>query len=150
MVPGGGGRRRDHIGQFARDIQQAAAVVAQIEHQVVDRSRLELFHRGDQLRLGRCVVRVELQVADLATRRRDGPDVPHRGVGDQRRGEGRAELAGVVALEAEVVLLAGAGRARPALSRAVSVPLMASMPSTSSTPSPRATPAAAAGEPGSV
>jgi hypothetical protein len=74
---------RDHVGQLSRNIEESPAVVANIQHQVVD--ALQCIDGFEQLLLGRRAMVVEGHVADVAGRRNDHVDVLHHGVGDLLR-----------------------------------------------------------------
>ena len=72
-----GGRPRDHVGHLTGNREITAAVVAQIEHEVVDTGLFELGHRvNDRPFRGRDVI-VEQHVADRAGACLDGLIVLH-------------------------------------------------------------------------
>jgi hypothetical protein len=78
-------RTRDHVGELARDVEVTAAVVADVQHEVVDPGVAQLLDRRDQLLLGRGDVIVEQHVADAPERVVDGLHVLHGRRRDGRR-----------------------------------------------------------------
>ncbi len=54
---------RDHVGELVRNVEVAAAVVADIQEQIAD--ALHGVDRVDQLRLGRSNMIIEQDIADL-------------------------------------------------------------------------------------
>ncbi len=79
-------RVRDHVSELRRDIEIAAAVVPDVEHEILDPQRLELGNGGRQLSFGWRIVIVEQDVADLRSRRaRDHRRHGHRVLGHDGR-----------------------------------------------------------------
>ena len=63
-LPRRGGRARDHVGDFAGDVEIAAAVVADVENEIMHPGALQLTERSHEFALGGRDVVVEEHVSD--------------------------------------------------------------------------------------
>ena len=101
----------DHVAGLRGDGQIAAAVVAQIEHEVRHLGVVQFAHCVDQPALGRRDVRVELEVADRAAVRLQHAHALHRRGGYRGRRHGhRARVGGPQIAHGEPVRLARRAR----------------------------------------